>query len=144
MRATAAVGVADGTRVGVHVAEAAAGGAATAGRVAAGGATGAGAPGRRVGVVNCGDVMGVTVADPAARVAVGWLGASVAARVGVLPGSGVFANWRVAVGTSVGRSVLVGHGVPVGHGVLLGVGVGDGPEVAVRVAVDVDVGVKVG
>jgi len=62
----------------------------------------------------------------------------VAAGVGVLPGGGVFANWRVAVGTSVAGSVAVGSGVRVR------VGVGDGPDVDVEVAVDVGVGVKVG
>jgi len=71
VRATLAVGVADDARVGDRVAVTTAGGAATAGCVAAGGATGAAAPGKRVGVANCGDVMGVTVGDPAARVAVG-------------------------------------------------------------------------
>ena len=102
VRATVVVGVADDALVGVRVAVAAAGGAATAGCVAAGGATGATAPGKRVGVVNCGDVMGVTAGDPATRVAVGRPGASVALRVGVLSGVGVFANSRVAVGASAG------------------------------------------
>jgi hypothetical protein len=88
----ATVGVAEDALVGVCVAVAAEGGAATAGCVAAGGTTGTAAPGKRVGVANCGDMMGVTVGDPATRVAVGWPGANVAARVGVLPGIGVFAN----------------------------------------------------
>ena len=138
VRTTLTVGVADDALVGVRVAIAAAGGAVTAGCVAAGGAIGAAAPGKRVGVANCGDVMGVTVGDPAARVTVGWPGAKVAVRVGVLPGVGVFWNWRVAVGTSVGKSVAGGSGVHVR------VGVGDGPGVAVLVAVGVAVGVNVG
>ena len=92
VRTMLAVGVTDIILVGVHVTVAAAGDAATAGCVATGDAGGAAAPGTDVGVVNCGDVIGVTAGDPAARVAVGWPGTGVALRVSVLSGVGVFAN----------------------------------------------------